>query len=237
MSARDVVLGRIRAALDSAAAAPPAPRDYRTRTGGPVGSDEVVARFVDRLHDYGARVHLTTPEAIADAIGQALSDADSVVLPAELPPSWRASAERAVRKVLVDGAPDVFSAPQLDEISAVLTGCRLAIAETGTIVLDAGPDQGRRAITLVPDHHVAVVFTSQVVAGVPEAIGQLDPIRPLTFISGPSATSDIEFARVAGVHGPRRLDVVLVQPDAAMVQPDAEAAATGGAVTGGAATD
>ena len=230
MSARDVVLGRIRAALDGAPAAPLAPRNYRTRTGGPAGSDEVVSRFVDRLRDYGARVHLSASDTIADAIGQALSGADSVVLPPELPPTWRVGVEHAGRTVLVDGAPDVLSATRLDAVSAVLTGCRLAIAETGTIVLDAGPDQGRRALTLVPDHHVAVVFAAQVVAGVPEAISQLDPIRPLTFISGPSATSDIEFARVAGVHGPRRLDVVLVQPDGGVVQPGV--VATGAAATG-----
>jgi L-lactate dehydrogenase complex protein LldG len=214
VNARDVVLGRIHSALDGAAAAPSVARNYRTQTGGPAGSQQVVARFVDRLHDYGASVHLTTSDAIPETIAQALSGAASAVLPPRLPPSWRVGVEEAVSTVLVDGEPDVLSAPQLDEVSAVVTGCRVAIAETGTIVLDAGPDQGRRAITLVPDHHVAVVLARQVVAGVPEAIGQLDPSRPLTFISGPSATSDIEFSRVEGVHGPRRLAVVLVQPDA-----------------------
>lgn len=220
MNARDIVLARIRSALDGAPAAPAAARNYRTQTGGPAGSQQVVDRFIDRLADYGAQVRPTTSDRIPDTIAEALSGAASAVLPPKLPPSWRGGVENAVSTVLVDGEPEVLSARQLDEVSAVVTGCRLAIAETGTIVLDAGPDQGRRAITLVPDHHVAVVFAAQVVAGVPEAIGQLDPVRPLTFVSGPSATSDIEFSRVAGVHGPRRLDVVLVQPDG-------EAAGTG----------
>jgi L-lactate dehydrogenase complex protein LldG len=100
---------------------------------------------------------------------------------------------------------------ELDEVESVVTGCALAVAETGTIVLDGGADQGRRRITLIPDHHICVVrVPDQVVASVPQAMERLDPTRPLTWISGPSATSDIELDRVEGVHGPRTLEVVLV---------------------------
>jgi L-lactate dehydrogenase complex protein LldG len=115
-------------------------------------------------------------------------------------------------RVVRDGDPHPLSVADLDAPGVTaLTGCAVAIAETGTLVLDAGPDQGRRALTLVPDHHVCVVHTGQVAAGVPDALARLaDPSRPLTFVSGPSATSDIELNRVEGVHGPRRLDVIVV---------------------------
>jgi L-lactate dehydrogenase complex protein LldG len=130
------------------------------------------------------------------------------VVPAGVPASWLAAA--AIERI---GDDPPLSHEDLDGLDGVVTGCAVAIAETGTIILDGGPDQGRRVLSLLPDLHVCVVRTEQVVGSVPEAIGRLDPRRPQTWISGPSATSDIELQRVEGVHGPRRLAVVIVTAD------------------------
>ena len=113
--------------------------------------------------------------------------------------------------MLTDGtsADDQLSVSELDEVDGVITSCAVAIAETGTLILDGSPGQGRRIITLIPDYHLCVVFADQIVADVPEA--RLEATRPLTMISGPSATSDIELNRVEGVHGPRTLEVIIVQ--------------------------
>ncbi|AYG79245.1 Lactate utilization protein C [Streptomyces hundungensis] len=207
MSARDRILARVRAAVDGAPEAPPAARDYLTSH-----TPDDPAALLDLLHenlaDYRALVHRTDPAGVGPLIGRLLGarGSASVLAPAGLPPEWLAH----TTCVRVEDTPDATAA-ELDAVDSVVTGCALAIAETGTLVLDAGPDQGRRRITLVPDHHICVVrIPHQLVASVPQAMLRLDPRRPLTWISGPSATSDIELDRVEGVHGPRTLEVVLV---------------------------
>lgn len=210
MTARDEVMTRIRSALSGQPSPVVVPRDYRTTGEHPPGADAVLELFVDRLVDYKASVHRTGAPGLAAAISSVLQRDASVVVPPELPASWLDACAANGRVMRVDGDSLPLSAAELDGMAAVVTGCRVGIAETGTIVLDAAPDQGRRALTLVPDHHVVVVFAEQVVMSVPESLTLLDPVRPLTFISGPSATSDIEFTRVEGVHGPRVLDVIVV---------------------------
>jgi L-lactate dehydrogenase complex protein LldG len=195
MSARDAVLQRIRLALGPDRSVVQVPRTYRRKT------EHGLDVLVDRLEDYRAVVHWGTETNLPEVLGQVATG--RVVVPAGVPESGQAHGD-VVRD---DGLPPA----QLDELDAVLTTCAVAVAETGTIVLDAGPGQGRRALTLVPDHHVVVVRADQVVGSVPEALGLLDARRPQTWISGPSATSDIELQRVEGVHGPRRLEVVLLK--------------------------
>jgi len=207
MNARDEMLARVRSARAGAALVEPT-RDYRERGEHDPGSDALLDLLEDRLLDYKAAVRRTDEAglraAVADALAAALTatGADGpVLLPPALPAAWAP-----------DGRADdgTLSATELDGFVAVVTACRVACAETGTIVLDGAPDQGRRAITLVPDVHVCVVGAEQIVHSVPEMMARLDATRPTTFISGPSATSDIELDRVEGVHGPRTLSVLLI---------------------------
>ena len=193
MSAREEVLARVRAAL---AGAPTPPAVPPVRSGRPL--EELLDRFAERVADYRAVVVRCAEDEVEERIALALDGARTVV-PADLP--WE------VRGAVPD---EGFTALELDDLEAVVTAAAVGIAETGTVVLDHGAGQGRRALSLVPDLHVLVVRADQVVAGVPEAVARLDPARPQTWISGPSATSDIELNRVEGVHGPRRLVVVLV---------------------------
>lgn len=195
MSARDVVLERIGRALADRQPVT-VPRNYQQG-----GGSASLNLLVERLQDYRAATHRVSADAVAALLSELLPG--RTVVPAGFPELWLSEVE-----VVRD---DELTAQQLDDLDGVLTTCATAIAETGTLVLDAGPGQGRRALTLVPDHLVVVVFADQVVAGVPDALRQLDAVRPQTWISGPSATSDIELQRVEGVHGPRRLDVVLVE--------------------------
>jgi L-lactate dehydrogenase complex protein LldG len=206
MTTRDEVLVRIRTALAGQAAPVEVPRDHRHAGEHPAGASELLELLTDRLVDYRAAVQRCTAGAVPATVAALLAERSlhRVVAPAGVPATWFGDAE-----VLRDDPS--LSVTALDGADAVVTGCAVAIAETGTIVLDAGPDQGRRALTLVPDVHVVVVRGEQVVQTVPEALARLDPVRPLTMISGPSATSDIELNRVEGVHGPRTLVVVLVE--------------------------
>ena len=211
--AKREVLGRIRAALGPDPQVPDVPRAYRTTGAAAPGAASLVDLLADRLEDYRAVVVRTTHDSIAAAVAQAVASGTAsgagrnrptVVAPPGLPGEWLSDDLDVVRD-------DGLSSQELDDVDAVVTGAAVAIAETGTLVLDGSADQGRRAITLVPDLHVCVVSADLVVASVPEALARLDPRRPQTWISGPSATSDIELERVEGVHGPRRLHVVVVE--------------------------
>jgi L-lactate dehydrogenase complex protein LldG len=206
MTARAEVLARVRKALSrNESPPPPVSRSYRTTSAHPAGSPELLDLFTDRVEDYRAYVTRCAQDdgSIETAVRSVLfaNDARSVLAPNGLP-AWVGHDGQVVDE-------PALTTLELDDIDAVVTGCAVAIAETGTIVLDGGRLSGRRAITLIPDLHVCVVRAEQVVGDVPEALARLDPTRPLTFISGPSATSDIELDRVEGVHGPRRLHVVL----------------------------
>ena len=193
MSARDDILAAVRAALADVSPAVSVPTAPRAPDRG-----DLVELFVERVEDYRAVVTRCSSADLEATVADVLGGS-SVVVPPGL--------GLAVPDAVVD---DGFTAEELDRIDAVVTRARVGIAETGTIVLDHQPDQGRRAISLVPDLHVCIVDAAQVVADVPDAIALLDPARPLTWISGPSATSDIELDRVEGVHGPRTLHVLLV---------------------------
>ncbi|MEV6999073.1 lactate utilization protein C [Streptomyces sp. NPDC093982] len=218
MSSRERILGRVRRALadvpDTPRDEPPyeeaVPRDY-LREHGQRSVAETVDLLAENLADYRAIVHRCTAADLAATIAGMLAarGARTVLVPPGLEPGWPAASD-------AERIPDrtESTAHELDRVDSVVTACALAIAETGTLVLDGSPDQGRRRITLVPDHHICVVrVPEQVVSSVPQALERLDPTRPLTWISGPSATSDIELDRVEGVHGPRTLEVVLVGPD------------------------
>lgn len=219
MGDRERILARVRAATADVPAGEPAAWTPELDTGpaaayarrSTLGESELLALFVERCGDYSANVTTCAgePAAIAAAVADACARQGAAVLavPADLDPGWRPPA--------LDCLPDEPPLPlgELDGVDGVLSGCAAAIAETGTIVLDSGPGQGRRALSLVPDLHICVVRAEQVVGGVPEAIRRLAPAiterRPVTFVSGPSATSDIELERVEGVHGPRRLEVIV----------------------------
>jgi L-lactate dehydrogenase complex protein LldG len=207
MSSREDMLARIRAATADLTGDPPVPRRYAPAGSGPAPGDEAaVSRFTERAGDYQATVRRCRAAEAAQVIADTVTarGALRIGVPRGFPAEWSA--------LLAGAVPDdpPLDVAALDALDGVVTTCAVAVAETGTIVLDAGPGQGGRAFTLVPDYHLAVVAAGQIVAAVPDAVAALDPARPLTWISGPSATSDIELRRVEGVHGPRTLDIVVV---------------------------
>ena len=197
---RAELLARVRTAIGPRSTVD-IPRRYRTAGSHAPGSAELLDLLADRLVDYKAMVLRVGISGVGPALANAVPAGARFVLPPGLPDEWVPAGG-----VVDDGS---LSAADLDGFDGVLTGCTVAAAETGTIALDGSAGQGRRAITLVPDRHVCVVRAEQVVQTVPEMLTRLDPRRPLTLISGPSATSDIELHRVEGVHGPRNLVVIL----------------------------
>ena len=214
-SAREEILRRVRRAThdvpkDERPEDVPVERGYRKKDDAP--RNEIVERFAERVAEYEATVHRVNecdlPREVAEALER--RGVRKLVVPARLPEGWVPEGVETLR----DAARSPLSNEELDRSDGVLTGCSLGIAQTGTIVLDAGEGQGRRALTLLPDYHLCVVREDQVVGLVPEAFAKLedtvtDEGRAITFISGPSATSDIELNRVEGVHGPRTLEVLI----------------------------
>lgn len=207
MGAKEDILGRVRAALQGDAPVAEIPREYRQ--SGTMNREQLIEHHTDRLVDYKSEVKVVSAGELSGAVAEYLADVRSVVVPHGLDTSWLEGLEGA--NVVRDSPEAPVSVDQLNETDAVLTSSAVSVAESGTIILDGSPTQGRRAISLVPDHHVCVVPASTIVEILPEAMPRLEPTRPQTWISGPSATSDIELERVEGVHGPRRLSVIIVQ--------------------------
>jgi L-lactate dehydrogenase complex protein LldG len=201
-AARDAILAAVRNAIAGGAAPEPVERTYRR--DGARSRPERLALFAERVGDYRATVRRVAAAELPQAIDELAPG--RVGIPAGLPPEWRPAG----------AVEDHGLTPQeLDALDGVVTGCTVAIAETGTLVLTGGPNEGRRALTLVPDLHLCIVRSGQVVETVPGAFDLLRDAarRPLTFVSGPSATSDIELERVEGVHGPRNLIVLIVEEE------------------------
>ena len=224
-AARDEILARIAAALGDVPAAEspagvPVARDYRgagglaVSTADPAAGEERIVRFTERVVDYHAEVRRAAPDEVAVAVTRACAERGlrRVAIPPGLSAGWRPAGVELVE----DRA---LSARDLDRLDGAVTGCAAAIAETGTLILDGSASCGRRLLTLVPDHHICIVAAAQIADQVPAAIAAVADAavaqrRPITLISGPSASSDIELSRVEGVHGPRDLLVVIVDPAA-----------------------
>ena len=185
--------------------------EYRRRPSRPLDAVSLTELFAERVRDYGAGVVHCRADEVAESVDAACRKRAlrQLLYPPGLPAQWL---PRDV-EIVPDSGQTVT---ELERIGAALTGCAAAISETGTLLLDGGARCGRRAVTLVPDHHICVVQTEQIVAAVPEALNSVVPAaigerRPVTLISGPSASSDIELTRVEGVHGPRDLLVIIAE--------------------------
>ncbi|XKH52149.1 LUD domain-containing protein [Citricoccus nitrophenolicus] len=211
IEAKSEVLARIRGALQDTPEAPQVRRAYRRTSGRPAA--EIREMFEDRLVDYKATVHHENTATLPERIAELLGTSARYVIPEGLDRSWLPG-DTTGRRVLVESqterAGTVLSVRELNEVDAVVTSSTVSCAETGTIFLSGRPEEGRRAISLVPDHHICIVPAASIVELIPEALDRVEPTAPITMISGPSATSDIELERVEGVHGPRRLDVILL---------------------------
>ena len=217
-TSREIMLERIHIALrdvprDEQPQEPFVERSYRHSETAP--DKERIERFIERVTDYKAVVHRVAEHVLPAAIATCCTarSLHRLVVPTDLPSAWLPEGIE-----ILSDAEIPLTYEQLDSSDGVLTGCAVGIAQTGTIVLDGGKLQGRRVLTLLPDYALCLIWEEQIVSLVPEAIQQLeDAVRtrrqPLTFISGPSATSDIELSRVEGVHGPRTLEVLVVGAD------------------------
>ena len=211
--AADVTAAATTTADVTAAAAPTAPTPWEY--GRPTAVDDVVSLFIERVEDYKADVRRAALEDVPNQIAQCLAEAQAktVALPPGLDESWVTAVTSQGLVSRCDQPP--LSKQVLDQTDAVITAACVGMAETGTIVLDHRPNQGRRIISLLPDTHICVIRGDQIVTDVPEAMARLSlPLQsgqPLTWISGPSATSDIELQRVEGVHGPRQLYVIVAE--------------------------
>ncbi|NUL48171.1 LUD domain-containing protein [Cellulosimicrobium funkei] len=209
--AKAAILARIRGALQDAPAVPEVQRTYRRSSQRPAA--EVLEMLEDRLVDYRAAVHHESPATAPGRIAALLGRSARYVVPEGLDPSWLPEDDGGRQRIVEsrdERLGSVLTVRELNAVDAVVTSSTVSCAETGTIFLSGRPDEGRRAISLVPDHHICLVPAGSVVELVPEALARVEPTAPITMISGPSATSDIELERVEGVHGPRRLDVILL---------------------------
>ena len=210
MNAREDIMNRIKSALRDSPETPEVPREYRRSSE--MTHAQRLEQLVDRLRDYKANVFLTPTAEVGARLVELLAGSTSIVVQHGLPEQWLLALKHDAGTLAIHGdSPEApLTVAELDAVDAVVTAAAVAVSETGTIMLDGSADQGRRIISLVPDRHICILESTDIVELLPEALARLDATRPQTWISGPSATSDIELERVEGVHGPRTLDVIIL---------------------------